>query len=334
MALEIAGKKINGWWIVGGVGGLGIVIYLFRKGSLGSLGGSGSGSSSAIDPVTGLPASMDNQVDPATGLTYLAEAQQFGSVSAAEAGVQGNYQGSGQTAGAGVTSGFPTIYGSQTSVNGSAYANNSQWSQAVTQGLVSLGYNAQDVASALGLYFQGQPLGIATDGVSYLAIIQAAVAEFGTPPVGTYAILAPPSSPGGVGPTGSPGPVGNDTVMVPDVVGKTGLEAFNTLKAAGLHAAGQESGTAHGRYAHYIITSQNPTAGTMVAPGTVVTLAGKAPAADGNPNPGGLGAGWNSPGPKFGAETGPNAQTSYYAGHATGRVNPIVNPDGTTRPAR
>lgn len=191
----IAGKKISNWWLIGGGVGLVAVIYLYKKGSLG---GGGSSGSSAIDPVTGLPVSQDNQVDPVTGLTYLAEAQQYGSVQAAEQMVTSGsgYLGSGAGTGA-IDSGFPTYAGGSaggTAVGGQLFATNAAWAQAVTAGLVQLGYASTDVSAALGLYFAGQPL-----PANYATIVQAGVAEFGPPPVGTFQIIPEPSSGGGTG---------------------------------------------------------------------------------------------------------------------------------------
>jgi Fibronectin type III domain len=193
--MKIAGHQISNWWLIGGGAGLILVVYLYKKGTSSSSGSSASGtnSSSAIDPVTGLPYSEDNQVDPLTGMTYLAEAQEYGSVQAAEAAVSSG-SGYGGTSAYSGTAGYPTLnaYGN-TTVNGTSYATNAAWAQAVTTGLVSLGYSAADVSAALGLFFAGQPLGTAPDGVSYATIVQAAEAEFGLPPQGTYQIIAAPT---------------------------------------------------------------------------------------------------------------------------------------------
>lgn len=189
--MDIAGHKISGWWIVGGGVGL-VVAYVFYKhmsASASSASGSAS-SSSAIDPVTGLPYSQDNQIDPMTGLTYLAEAQQYGSVQAAEEQVTSGAAYYGQTGTSGVDdSGYPTYTATGTATTGTTYSTNAQWAQAVTAGLTDLGYNSTDVSAALGLYFQSQPLGSGSDGVSYLSIVQAAIAEFGPPPVGTFPVI-------------------------------------------------------------------------------------------------------------------------------------------------
>lgn len=203
MPVKIGGKKISGWYLAGGAAGTGIVVYLVRRSGSSSAAGTTASDSSAIDPVTDLPYSEDDQTDPATGMTYLTEAEEYGSVAAAEAAVSGQYQAATGEDLSGLDSGYPTIYpGTATSATPGSYVTNAQWAQAVTQGLVGLGYSSTDVSAALGLYFQGLPLQPGSDGVSYLSIIQAAVAEFGPPPVGNYAIIAPPSS---GGPTGTGG---------------------------------------------------------------------------------------------------------------------------------
>lgn len=204
--LTIAGHKISKVWLIGGAAGGVIVFVIIRRARSGGAGTS-SADQSGTDPLTGLPYSMDNEVDPATGLTYLEEAQQYGSVAAAQAAVSGTVE-PGGTGDGGVIDTGGSAGGGTSSTSGSGFTTNAQWAQAVTTGLVSLGYSAQDVSSALGLYFQSQPLGTASDGTSYLAIVQAAVAEFGAPPVGSYPITGPPTSGGAGGGTGGTGGTG------------------------------------------------------------------------------------------------------------------------------
>jgi hypothetical protein len=191
--------------IWGGVGVAGVGGYLvFRHHEASSASSSSAASPDSTDPVTGLPYSEDDEIDPATGLTYLAEAQEYGSVAAAEAQASGAAA-AGDDAYSG-TAGYPTTnVGGSTTTSGS-YATNSAWAQAVTAGLTELGYSAADVAAALGLFFAQQPLGSGADGVSYASIIQAAEAEYGPPPQGTYSIIAEPSS--GSGGSGSGGTTG------------------------------------------------------------------------------------------------------------------------------
>lgn len=183
-----AGKKK--WLIVGGgAAGLVLVIVLYKKGASGS--SSSTSSTSGTDPLTGLPYSEDDSTDPVTGMTYLTEAQQYGSVTAAESAVSGGsaFGLAGSDSGFSGTAGFPTSNVGTGSATSTSYATNAAWAQAVTAGLVGLGYTSTDVAAALGLFFAQHPLGTAADGVSYAEIVQAAEAEFGPPPQGTYSII-------------------------------------------------------------------------------------------------------------------------------------------------
>lgn len=274
--MKIGGKNVKTAYVVGGavvvVGG--VLVYRHYHGS--SSGSSSAASTgSAIDPVTGLPASEDNTVDPQTGMTYLAEAQEYGSVAAAESQVSGQYSALGETAGAGIDSGYPAYgysYPSSSLTGGTSYATNAQWAQAVTAGLTGLGYSSTDIAAALGLYFQGMPLGTGSDGASYLQIVQAAVAEFGPPPVGSYNIISggsgnpPPSNNGGGGnpppTTGGPPPDqhgGNQTPPAPSglkvSVGSTTANlTWNAISGVGRyatdldvpgHGSGVIAGTTH-----------------------------------------------------------------------------------------
>lgn len=191
--MDIGGHKINNWVVVGGAGGVALVLYLYRRGSSSSP-SSGDTSASGTDPLTGMPYAQDDAVDPLTGMTYLAEAQEYGSVSAAESAVSsgsayGLAGGAGSGGGGTFDAGFPTSNVGAGSVTSTSYATNAAWSQAVTTGLTGLGYSSTDVAAALGLFFAQHPLGTAADGVSYAEIIQAAEAEFGPPPQGTYSII-------------------------------------------------------------------------------------------------------------------------------------------------
>jgi cytoskeletal protein RodZ len=110
--VEIAGHKIPNWALIGGAGVLvagGIYVYK-RSSNAASSSASSTTNPSAIDPVTGLPYSEDQTTDPLTGMTYLAEAQEYGSVSAAEAALLGSnsagydYAGGGDTTGTDTTS--------------------------------------------------------------------------------------------------------------------------------------------------------------------------------------------------------------------------------------
>lgn len=195
--VEIAGKRVNKWVVYGGVAGVGIVGFLWWKNRNGSSSASGQ-NASATDPVTGLPYSEDNQVDPATGMTYLAEAQQYGSVAAAEAAVGAGYGGVSGVGGgySGVGAGYPT----QTYTTGSAtgtsaqFATNADWAQEVIAQIPSVtGDSASDVATAVANYLAGLAL-----NATQANDIQVALAEFGPPPVGSFQIITAGS---GSGPT-------------------------------------------------------------------------------------------------------------------------------------
>lgn len=204
--MEISGHKINNWWIIGGGGAAVAVWYFYKNASNNSSTSSSSDSAtsaSSTDPVTGLPYSEDNQIDPLTGMTYLQEAQEYGSVSAAESEVSED----GYTAEGGygadeygaVDSGYPTLYEGDTSTNDTtSFSTNAAWAQAVTSGLASLGYSSTSISAALGLFFAGLPLSAAD-----ASIVEAAEAEYGPPPQGTYNIIPEPSTGSGTGTTGT-----------------------------------------------------------------------------------------------------------------------------------
>jgi Fibronectin type III domain len=86
--MELAGKKIPKWAVIGGAGAVVAGgIYAYKRSSNSS--SSSASTATGIDPVTGLPYSEDQTTDPVTGQTYLSEAQEYGSVSAAEAALLG-----------------------------------------------------------------------------------------------------------------------------------------------------------------------------------------------------------------------------------------------------
>ncbi len=181
--MNIGGHKIPKWAVWGGAIGGGLVLFIYFKNRSA---GSSSSSQSGIDPATGLPYSQDNQI---------AGESAYG---AAGGGGGYGYVGS---------AGFPTSNVANPSGTGS-YATNAAWSQAVTAGLSSLGYSSTDIAAALGLYFADAPL-----TTVQASIVQAAIAEFGPPPQGTYSIVSSPSSGGAVGGStgGTTTPVGGST---------------------------------------------------------------------------------------------------------------------------
>lgn len=293
--MKLFGHEINNWWLIGGGAGVVVVFYLYKRGT--ASGSSGSAADpNAIDPVTQLPYSMDDQVDPATGLTYLQEAEQYGSVSAAEAtagtgGAFGSsyYPSSGYGYGGG-TAGSPTGTSTTSTVS---YASNAAWAQAAQAGLASLGYDPTTVAAALGAFLAGSTL--TPDQAS---IVQAAEAEFGAPPVGTFTISVSGTSSGGTssGGTGSgsgtgtggsgtgTGGSGGAQVTVPNVIGMTTKQAQASLTAAGLvifTLPPDVPGFTH------VVTEQTPVPGTKVAQGSKVSLTYKQVAASGTSTTGG-----------------------------------------------
>lgn len=253
--MNIGGKKVPPWLLWGGGIGIGLVgyIYLKNRGSS-SASSSGTAAGTVSDPSTGqtYPA---NSVDSLTGMTYGAEIASYGSVAAAESAVgAGSSYGlaGGYGYGYGGTAGYPTSNVGTTST-AAGYSTNAQWAQAVQAGLSGLGYDSQTVAAALGLYLTNMPLN-ATDA----SIIQAAVAEYGPPPVGSYAIVQQGN---GTGTTTA-------TISVPNVVGLEQVQAFQVIQSEGLKPAGTP--VIHGKI--LTVNSQSPKAGTHVAPGSTVTV--------------------------------------------------------------
>lgn len=252
--IEIAGKREPKWVVYGVAAGGAVVAYFVWKQHKASAAASSSASGTVTDPSTGVqyPA---NGVDPTTGETYSQEIGQYGSVEAADASVSAadtNYLGdSGNLYGTGYSAeDYSTgTYGAGTTVSGSIYTSNSAWAQAVTAGLTDIGYTGTDVAAALGLYLTGLPL--TTDQA---AIVQAAIAEYGAPPVGSFQVINQPS-----GNTSSA-----TTVAVPNVVGDSLADAQSAIQAAGLTFSGPSTGST--------VASQSPAAGTQVQPGSTVTV--------------------------------------------------------------
>lgn len=236
-----------------GVGGYILVRHHAKTGSWNPW-SSGSGTpaadaSSSVNPVTGLPYSQDNVTDPQTGLAYLAEAEQYGSVEAAEADISQYGLGSPTGSGTGTwPATYPVASSPSGTQSGSPYTSNATWAQAVQAGLTDIGWNGTDVAAALGLYLTGQPL-----TADQARIVNAALAEYGSPPVGTFQVILAPASTPAV------------TATVPDVRGKKTADAVTAIRAAGLvpgaHSA--EPGTVNG---------QTPGPGQKVAVGSKVDL--------------------------------------------------------------
>lgn len=198
--------------IVGSVGVGGFMVYKHHAdtGSWNPFNNSGSStgaatattSTTSIDPVTGLPVSQDDAIDPATNMAYLAEAQQYGSVQAAEAALQwGGTTSSGGSANYSAGTATPTTYTSSSGVTSvGTYTSNAAWAQAVQAGLVDIGYDSETVSAALGGYLAGQALTSAQ-----AQIVQTAIGEFGPAPVGNLQVVLQPASSASTTTTGSSG---------------------------------------------------------------------------------------------------------------------------------
>jgi hypothetical protein len=217
------------------------------------------------DPTTGQAYPADS-VDPATGLTYGTEIQEYGSVAAADE--QGTESGD-----AAIEEGLTqTQYDQETgqAVNGSGgpAATNAAWISEVETSLSQLGYSSSDIQQGLAKYFSSSPQGTSADGTNLYQMMDTAIGEYGPPPTGTYALVK-----GGT--TAATG-----QVTVPDEVGRTDLAtAEASIRAAGLVplAAGDPAKGNKGK-----VTAQDPAAGSKVTKGTSVTLTyktGTAPAA-------------------------------------------------------
>lgn len=193
------------------VGGGVVTVYLVYRYKKNHSAAAAAANPAATDPVTGLPYSEDNTIDPLTGQPYLAEAQQYGSVSAAEAALSaaGSGYGYGSSAG-GYGSGdygYNSSYGAAgtatgsgldttTTTTGTSYASNAAWAQAVEAGLTTIGYSATDISAALGRYLGNLP-----ETPAQATIVEAAIAEYGPPPTGSYSVIM--ATPSNATPTGS-----------------------------------------------------------------------------------------------------------------------------------
>jgi PASTA domain len=244
--------------VIGGVTLLGGAFEYTHHKSTGSWNplskGTSTATGSAIDPVTNLPVSEDNTIDPITNLPYLAEAQQYGSVSAAEASVAAFGASSATGSGIGVSPASPGQAGGSTSavgsVNSSTYTSNAAWASAATAGLADIGYPETDVATALGDYLTSTPVTPTQAGY-----IRTALAEFDNPPIGSFQIIQIPVSQPSI-----------SMVTVPNVVGDPAGEAFNILKAAGFKPSFLTSTKPNNK-----VISQSPAAGSKATPGATVT---------------------------------------------------------------
>ena len=211
--VKVAGKQLPKWAVYGGAGivVVGGILLLKRKSS--SSATSAATDPNAINPLTGLPYSQDNAIDPLTGLGYLAEAQQYGSVAAAEAAQSASQSGLGSSGGigSGLTTGGSTgnVGGSTGDTGGgtvippttgsTGFTSNSDWGQSAIGTLEQLGYSSGDATSAIAAYLAGLTL------TAFQAqLVQIAIGEIGPPPNQLPITTTPAGS--NSGGSGTPGP--------------------------------------------------------------------------------------------------------------------------------
>jgi hypothetical protein len=241
---------------------LGVIVYKHHSstGSWNPFSGTGATTATgAIDPVTGLPVSQDDAIDPVTQLAYLAEAQQYGSVAAAEAAVSAYGQGSDTGSGTGVSPASPgTGVSPAAPVTSAVYTSDAAWVQACVAGLASVGYDQTSVASALGDYVTNTPVTAAE-----AQLIRVAISEYGPSPENHQIILQPASKPAPV--------KAASKVKVPDVAGKDAVTAQAAITAAGLKSTLSGPKFTAGKGTR-VIEFMNPKADTEVTKGSHVTL--------------------------------------------------------------
>lgn len=219
MHLDAKSKKI---YLIGGALGVGVVgwIYLHNKSSAAQ-----AAATASTDPST--------EIDPATGFPY-GSAQDEAALSTESASLQ--------------DTGTSATY---TPINTSAAAvqTNAAWAQAAQAMLVAIGYDPETVAGALGAYLGGIPL-----TPTQVTIVQAALAEEGPPPVGSFSIIQSPGSPViGPGPGGG-GTTGTGTGTVTSPQNQTG-----TVYSATTGDSGKVSTTNGGYTWNYVgVKSHQP----------------------------------------------------------------------------
>jgi hypothetical protein len=176
--VTIAGKHVPKVAVYGGIGVavVGGVLWIRSRNSSAAAATAGTATAAA-----------DPSVDPATGIPYAQEA--------AAAGYGG---------GSGVGYGYPSgggVYSTSAAPPAATYTDNASWAQAVEQGLTGLGYDPISVGAAIGKYLAKLPLTAAQT-----TIVQTAVAEYGPPPAGSFAIITTPGTvASGAAPGSAPG---------------------------------------------------------------------------------------------------------------------------------
>lgn len=216
----------------GGVVLLAVVYYRHQK----------AAQANAAATTTTAATDAANQIDPATGYPYGSAEDQ-----AALSSQQGlNYSPYGTLGGGGSGTGqFPQT--------GPPFSTNAAWAQFCEQTMGSSGSDA--IAAALGHYLTGSPL---QSGES--TVVDQAIAIGGYPPV---------QGPNGMPPAlNTNNPTTGGTIAVPNVVGMETDAGGRTVTAAGLKFSHPPLKSGVGS----TITSESPSAGTMVASGSTVTV--------------------------------------------------------------
>lgn len=204
-----------------------------------------------------------NEIDPSTGFPYgssedAAALQSQSNYMNPYAYNSGSYVG-GQVIGYDGT-GNP-IYGP---TNTGSFTSNAQWAQYVESYLESnQGADPTTVGNAIGKYITGQPL-----TSDMIQVVENAIAIAGYPPV-SGANGNPPNFITANSPTPTPTPTPTpNTIAVPNVVGMHLADATGVLTAVGL----KEGGASQIKGKTSTVVTETPSAGTQVAPGSMVTL--------------------------------------------------------------
>jgi PASTA domain len=146
---------------------------------------------------------------------------------------------------------------------GAAPTTNPEWATVATNDLVEQGYSAQTVSGALGPYLQGQAI-----SASQVAIVQAALAYAGNPPVPGANGYPPAYNTQGTTGGGTGGGQTTSQVTVPTIIGERGEDARKTVESLGLKWSQTPSSTPKGKTT--TVKTQSPTGGSKVASGSTV----------------------------------------------------------------
>jgi PASTA domain len=257
------GKPLPKWAVFGGLGVAGLLIFQYyknRKSQSATAAAAAAATSTSQYPPDGTVGNPQDlySTDPATGQTY-------GDEAAGSGGTFGAFSGGGSSSGiiGYDTNGNPIYapgYGpgntSGSGVPGPPFSNNAAWANyAISQlGTANPNLDVGALTDALGLYLAGQPVAAAQK-----TLIFDAIAVAGDPPV-----AGPNGYPPKVQTNGGTGG-GAPTVVVPNVLHLTRLDAGKKIKAAGLKD--DATGAKHGH-----VVSQSPAGGSKVAPGSAVHI--------------------------------------------------------------